>query len=174
MGNLSAVYQISNVASGKSYIGSTVNFHVRRANHFSALRHNHHPNPHLQSAFNKHSEKSFVAKVVLICEPSELLRYEQVLIDLWKPEYNMCSIAGSPGGGPQSPEHVARRMIAHIGKPLSEETKARISASHLGKKLSAEARAKIARAHIGMIASAEARESMSRAQTKRYSTRTGG
>lgn len=117
---LSAVYEIRNILNGKSYIGSTTNYQTRRTNHFSSLRHNRHPNPHLQSSFNKHSESAFVAKVLLICEPFELLRYEQALIDLYRPEYNMTQVAFPANKGnrfKKSLEAVEKTAAALRGRP---------------------------------------------------------
>jgi group I intron endonuclease len=119
MMNTSAVYEIRNVSSGKSYIGSAMNYQRRLTNHFSNLRHNRHPNPHLQASFNAYSESAFVARAILICEPFELLRYEQAMIDMQHPEYNIVPKAGAPNRGKgfkMSAEAVEKSRQARIGK----------------------------------------------------------
>lgn len=129
-----AVYEIRNTLTGKSYIGSTKNFQKRIYQHFHSLKKGSHPNPHLQNSYRLHSENAFVARAVVICEPFELLRYEQELIELWNPEYNICLTAGSP---------------AVSGRPCLEGTKSKISNALIGRVVSEEARENMSRSHIG-------------------------
>lgn len=59
-----AVYRIRNVVSKKYYIGSSTNLYERWRGHRSKLRGNTHPNRHLQSSWNKHSEEVFLFEVL--------------------------------------------------------------------------------------------------------------
>jgi NUMOD3 motif/HNH endonuclease len=52
-------------------------------------------------------------------------------------------------GRKQSPEHVAKRVAAHIGKPLSPERKEKLRLSRLGRPLSEEHKGKISLAMKG-------------------------
>lgn len=90
----SCIYKITNRINGKTYIGSTKNVKQRWAKHKALLRHNHHPNFHIQAAWNKYGEDSFVFEVVEECVPDELLSREQFFIDTIKPEYNQTATAG--------------------------------------------------------------------------------
>ena len=57
----SGVYKIYNSINGHYYIGSTkMKIRLRLNNHLQALRRNVHKNMHLQRAWNKYGEKSFI------------------------------------------------------------------------------------------------------------------
>jgi len=60
----SGIYKIINVVNNKFYIGSSVDLRKRKSKHFSELRHNKHNNKHLQRAWDKYGEASFVFVVV--------------------------------------------------------------------------------------------------------------
>ena len=59
-----AIYTISNKLNGKVYVGSAVRPNNRRMWHLRYLRRGCHPNPHLQRAWNRYGEASFVFEVV--------------------------------------------------------------------------------------------------------------
>ncbi|MBB5180321.1 group I intron endonuclease [Planomicrobium koreense] len=61
---MKGIYLILNTATGKYYVGETVNLNRRRIGHFSELRRNIHRNDHLQKSFNKYGEESFVFTVI--------------------------------------------------------------------------------------------------------------
>lgn len=48
------VYVIKNNVNGKQYVGSSIDLHMRRIQHFSKLRCGKHINSHLQNAYNKY------------------------------------------------------------------------------------------------------------------------
>ena len=58
------IYKIINVVNNKFYVGSAVNFSKRKTRHWWALRSQRHANKHLQSAWNKYGEQSFVFVIV--------------------------------------------------------------------------------------------------------------
>lgn len=93
------VYMIRNVLNGKSYIGSSNSIKRRLTTHISHLKCNRHANRHLQSAYNKYGQKSFVFCILEQCEPilETILMLEQKYLDL-KPEYNNVAKAGSNKG----------------------------------------------------------------------------
>lgn len=130
----SGIYKILNIENGHFYIGSTSNLPKRKWDHFSELRNNKHANKHLQRAFLKYGEPAFSFVPVLFCSIDNLLFYEQLFIDQFKPVYNIAKIAGaSMRGLKRTPESLAKASAKLKGRILTEEHKAKISAAHMGK-----------------------------------------
>lgn len=129
------IYWIKNVTNNKLYIGSAKKFKKRFQKHKRELRQNKHPNKHLQSAFNLVGENNFEFKRLLICEPKDLIMYEQLFMDFYKPYepslgYNIRRYAESNIGIP-SPNK---------GKKLTEQAKQHLREINLGKSPSVETR----------------------------------
>lgn len=78
---VSGIYQIKNTLNGKIYIGSSKNMNARIRGHRVKLRKNKHCNSHLQSAWNKYGEKSFIYSVIEICQEEVLIKKEQFYVD---------------------------------------------------------------------------------------------
>lgn len=72
------VYVIKNLKNDKVYVGSTVNSNRRRRQHLTRLRNNTHGNAHLQNAWNKHGEQSFVYEIIDTCNDRVLLRSKEL------------------------------------------------------------------------------------------------
>lgn len=53
------IYFIVNKLTNECYVGQTTNYSRRKNEHLSKLRENKHPNPKLQSSFNKYTEDNF-------------------------------------------------------------------------------------------------------------------
>lgn len=87
----SGIYEIINLANGKSYVGSTVNLDKRYTEHFGALSKNKHTNSKLQNSYNKYGKNNFIFEVLLYCDKDELLEYEDYFIREFKPELNLQS-----------------------------------------------------------------------------------
>ena len=124
---MSGVYQIYNTINGKRYIGSSIHIEQRFKEHLRNLRANKHANAHLQNAWNKYGEKSFVFEDIELCEPDQCLKIEQEYIDYYyaadrKFGYNIDPYAD------------------HAGNTLSEETRKKISEKAKGRKWSKEQR----------------------------------
>lgn len=164
------VYMIINRVNGKVYVGSTQDcFTHREKVHKAKLKKGNHPNGHLQSAWNKYGEVSFIWKILERVPKDSCIKREQAWLDDFGPEYNKRIIATSNKGAKFS--DIARKNIsmAQIGlkrKPHTEETKAKMRAKHLGKKLTEEHKNKIRQIHIGRKHTAEARKNMSVATKK--------
>lgn len=90
----SGIYQIENKINSKVYIGSSNNIKRRWQKHKALLRHNKHPNSHLQAAWNKYGEDNFIFSIIELCNIDSLLDREQYFINTRNPEYNQTLIAG--------------------------------------------------------------------------------
>lgn len=128
-----SIYKILNTVTGKFYIGSAKNIRIRRNEHFYRLRYNRHGNSKLQRSFNKHGELNFVLEIVEVVKDEFLLSREQYFIDLLKPEYNICKIAGRVTGLVRTEEWKKKISQAHKGKKITEEHRRNLSLSHIGK-----------------------------------------
>jgi len=145
--NQSGVYQITNTANGKRYIGSAVNLSKRKYSHFSMLENGIHPNSHFQSAYNKYGVGAFVFEKLQEVPSNWLIVVEQLFLDWLQPEYNTRKVAHSNLGVKHTKESRHNMGMSKIGRRLSEETKNKISKAHIGKKHSIETRRKMREIH---------------------------
>lgn len=137
----SGVYQIRNIINNKRYVGSTINLYNRWATHKKLLNRGvDHHNRHLQRAWNKYGEDSFVFEVleyVLQGALSKkefrpvLLAREQHYKDLYKSYnrkygYDICKTAGSSLGVKFSAAHKQKLRLAKLGSVLSLAHRANI------------------------------------------------
>jgi group I intron endonuclease len=124
----------------------------------------------LQNAFNKYGEENFEFKVILYCERNELTYYEQNLVDLWNPEYNICKICVTNRLGIKHTEKSKQKMseIASgeknpfFGKKHTDETKESYSLARKGVSKTEEHKKKISDSHIGMKESEETKAKVSK------------
>lgn len=147
---MSEIYEIVNKVNGHIYIGSSINFDDRKHRHINTLNRKIHHNSYLQHAWNKYGEESFEFRPLIICDKDMLLYYEQVLLDAFQPEYNICKIVGSRLGIKSSPETRKKLSEAFTGRTLSEEHKRKLSIAHIGKVLSDEHKEKIRQSTLGL------------------------
>lgn len=138
------IYKITNLIDGKVYIGQTVNYRKRKANHISKLRNRKHHNEHLQNAFNKYGEKAFKIELIKECKIEELEELEKYYIELYdscNPEkgYNMVN------GG-------------QVYREYTEEVRVKLSNALKGRKFTLEHRRRISLANKGRIMSKESIE----------------
>lgn len=152
-----------NLVNGKQYIGSSVNVEKRWMGHRSALRNNKHHATYLQHAWSKYGEEFFSFELLWKCEPDECLYEEQLALNNIKCEYNVCTVAGSPGHRKLSNETKKKIGDSNRGRVASDETKKKMSMARKSRKLSAETIEKIAAKHRGMKRSDESRAKMSAA-----------
>lgn len=75
------IYKISNIQDGKCYYGSSGNIEKRFALHLKTLHNNTHHNAHLQRAWNKYGEDTFIFEVVEECVADQVLVKEQYYLD---------------------------------------------------------------------------------------------
>lgn len=165
--NVSGVYRILCLVTGKVYIGSSLDTRRRIYGHRRKLIRGKHANAHLQAAWDKHGADAFVFEVVeAIYRPEFMLDAEQRHMDLHDATnrergFNIRLRAESNFGLPVSEQTRARISAAHLGHDTSAETRAKIGAKHRGKTISVEARAKMSAAKLGKTLSAETRTRMS-------------
>ncbi len=152
------VYQIRNLVSLKSYIGSSKSLRTRANSHLRSLQKGAHANVHLQRAWQKHGEGTFIFEVLLFCAPKDLLVYEKQAFEALKPEYNICKEPGNSLGRTHQAaakaklsEHWKGRVfssdhraaISEGKKNLSEDQRQAISTRLTGRPVSKETRKKI-------------------------------
>lgn len=94
------VYAILCLANDKLYIGSSVNIEHRLRSHWDALQKNIHQS-HLQAAYNKYGENTFVATILEECDKKMIKKVEQKWIDAyeWDKLFNISPYANHPSGG---------------------------------------------------------------------------
>lgn len=119
--NNSGVYQIRNRVNGKVYVGSSANMRKRRNTHFSDLRRGIHSNTHLQRAFNKYGEDSFIFEVLEICSVEDLEERET----WW--------IRSKNANNREYGYNSRLRVDSNRGFRHTEETKRKISVNRRGK-----------------------------------------
>lgn len=127
--NDSGIYGIENISNGKWYVGQAVNLKKRFRDHKSKLRMNHHPNKHLQSAWNKYGEKSFVFRVLEVCEVDMLNSLEMSWVakkDSYLNGYNNTVGGDGVRGLIMSKETRLKMSFSHKGHPVSDETRERM------------------------------------------------
>jgi len=135
--------------SGGQYIGSAVNLRRRKKDHGTSLRQGTHKNIKLQRAWNKYGEEGFEFSVLLICEKKDLLFFEQRAVDILKPKYNICLIAGSKLGVPTSEETKRKQALAMAGRKPPKSTRDAVSRSNKERVVSFETRQLMSLAHMG-------------------------
>jgi group I intron endonuclease len=125
------LYEIACSANGRRYIGSSMRCRIRVGNHFGAMARNTHYNRHLQAAWNKYGMESFSARPLLVCAQKDLIFYEQMAVDVLKPEFNLALSVDAPFRGRKMPieqrQYLASLTSQLIGRHRPEELKARIS-----------------------------------------------
>lgn len=112
------VYRWRNTLNGKVYIGSTDSFRHRKKMHLYDLRRGIHHSRHLQHAWDKYGESSFVFEIVEVCEPAALIEREQYWLDRCQSYdrgsgYNMSPTAGSLRGYKHSDETKRKRRVTN-------------------------------------------------------------
>ena len=150
------IYKIINVVNNKFYVGSAVDLKRRKTRHFSELRNGKHNNRHLQAAWVKYGEQSFVFVVVeALADDADLLAAENIWlkehvgkdscynigVDATAPMLGIGGEASPTWGRKRTPEELAAQSWA--GRKHSPEAKERIRAALRGKPQSADVRAKI-------------------------------
>jgi hypothetical protein len=101
---VSAIYMFKCLLTGDSYVGSAVDLARRFSEHMKGKN----STPHLQNAIKKYGITSFAFIILTIVEPSMLVAWEQLAIDLMRPRYNILQTAGSLQGFKWSSDNIAK------------------------------------------------------------------
>lgn len=126
------IYTITNLVTGKIYVGSAMDYASRKRVHRHHLNHGTHHCPYLQASWAKHGEQSFVFDVVEIVDDAFwLLAREQAWINREQSFDRNFGYNGRP------------TAESNQGKPVSEKTRELLRAHNLGKKASPEKLAKM-------------------------------
>ena len=80
MSSAGYVYEIKNKVNGNCYIGSTINPKARWAEHKGRLRNNKHHSFIMQNAWKKYGEGAFEFNVILQCDRTDMIDYENRLM----------------------------------------------------------------------------------------------
>jgi group I intron endonuclease len=84
------VYKIQSKKKHKRvYIGSSINIRSRWHSHLSDLKNNLHTNKKLQDHVNKYGLDDLIFIVIVACDMSNMLEYEQFFIDAYSPYFNI-------------------------------------------------------------------------------------
>lgn len=167
------------MANLKCYVGSSVDVKKRIAQHKSSLKRQEHQNGHLQNAWNKYGENSFMFEWVEITD--DLENREQFWMDdmrVFELGYNLAPIAYSNRGVKHTEETKRKFSLAKIGKspankgkPMPEEQKIKCAPTmfkkgsvphNKGVPLSDETREKVSKAVRESHQRPEVREKVSR------------
>jgi len=93
------IYKIINPINNKFYIGSaSISFRKRFSNHKSLLHLNKNPCKFIQRVYNKNPDVDLIFEILEVCSKEDCIKREQYYINILKPNYNLCKVAGSSLG----------------------------------------------------------------------------
>ena len=109
----SGVYLFTNLISGKTYVGSSVNLHQRFRSYFtySHISNTKRSNSLIHRALIKYGYSNFQLEIIEYCESKLCRDREQYYLDLLQPEYNILKIAGSSKGFKHSDETLKKMQV---------------------------------------------------------------
>jgi group I intron endonuclease len=103
------------MVTNKSYVGSSINLGHRFSQYYSLAHLKKKEFSIIYRAILKHGYTKFSLDILEYCESSLCISREQYYLDLLKPEYNICKIAGSRLGTKQSEETKIKIGIVQKG-----------------------------------------------------------
>ena len=124
------IYQIRNITNDNLYIGSAsslLGFDRRWYMHQYQLERDSHHSAYLQHAWNKYGADVFVFEILLYCDSKDCLIYEQIALDCYKPQYNICKVAGSRLGVSTSNKTKKKLRTIRLGYKMSDKSKQKVS-----------------------------------------------
>lgn len=156
------IYAIKNLASGRHYVGSSIQIEARWRQHRRFLRLGQHHSPALQRSWVKHGAEAFAFMILEECDRADLHAREQCWIDTLNAAcprrgFNAAPLAGTTRGFKHSKETRAK-YAANSRRYFEEHPEARErmrevgrrnGAASKGRALTDEARAANSAARIG-------------------------
>ena len=140
----SGIYKIRNILNEHYYIGGSINLSRRWSRHQSRLNGQSHENPHLQRAWNKYGNSSFVFEIEEWCGVDDV---EQSYLNehAGRPEcYNIALVVTAPMRWRTHKKETKRKISTSlIGHVVTKETCQKIREALKGRKLSNETRNKM-------------------------------
>jgi len=153
----SGIYMITCLDNHRFYIGSSINLYRRYKDHWRALNNHTHRNQHLQRAWDKYTESSFVFEILELIEPILIIEREQFWIDKLQP-FNEIGFNIRPKADETCHAQETKQKIAesHKGIKPTAETRLKMSVikkatppTNLGRVFNDEWRANIGKAKTG-------------------------
>lgn len=105
--NKSGIYRWTNLNTGSTYVGSSVNL-AKRLNYYYNYSCLTKKNMVIYKAILKYGYSNFKLEILEYCAPEECVKREQYYLDLLKPEYNLLKTAGSSLGYKHTEETIAK------------------------------------------------------------------
>ncbi len=180
------IYKIINLENAKFYIGSTVKWRARVRAHRRKLNAGTHHCTHLQNAWSKYGEDSFVFRIVAeVDDPAELHQVEQSFLDEHHGTdqcYNVAKYTDNSNRGvvrsdrhrqrisESVKKHYEENRHPRLGVPHSGESRALMRANRAGKPMADETKDKLRLANLGKKASDETRAKLSAMRKGRKKT----
>lgn len=146
---ITCVYKISNSINSRIYIGSAIDFRLRKNRHITHLNKNIHCNKKLQRFVNKYGINKLVFEIIERCDKSKLIETEQFYINTLnciRNGFNILPTAGSWLNHKHSKESILKQSLSKRGikttgmlnKKHTEETKNKIRLKATGRKQSTQ------------------------------------
>jgi len=162
------IYMVTNIITGKGYIGQSIDFEARKIRHLSSVRLKR-DDCYLHRSIRKYGEENF--KWVIIteccniytCKTQNMLNNLEIFFiayyDTYNSGYNL-TIGGKGRSGYKHSKET-RQKLSEIKRNISEETKKKLSNAAKGRKLTEETKQKISKAKKGKPISEIARKKIS-------------
>ena len=166
MNNFSGVYGIKSISHPERiYIGSAMNIRKRWREHKMDLQKGRHHNIKIQRHYDCYGIDDLVFEVIVECDIDNLIKMEQVFLNLYRPWFNILMVAESRLGMKHTEEAKAKISMAGTGKLHSNESRDKIRKANTGHTCNSETRAKIGIANKGKFRTEEVRRIMSKNRT---------
>lgn len=121
------IYRWTNLITGDTYIGSSINLTGRFVNYFSTkhlIRIVKRSKSIITSALLKYGHSNFKLEVLEYCDPKVLISREQHFLDLYQPSYNILTKAGSRIN--HTEESLAKFKLRKLSKESTEKLRSHL------------------------------------------------
>ena len=152
------IYAIEHIATGRAYVGASVNVSKRWSRHIGDLETGAHVNIFLQAAWKEYGRTAFRFYVLERCDRPSLRRREQEWLtglDATVSGFNMSPVSG---WHPHTDLSRSRLAAALRGRPRPQHVRDAISAANKGRVFSLDHRRALKEARMHRIVTAETRE----------------